>query len=98
VNSDKFGLELADRCRFLGLEDITAGNKFYSFSVVCESQQATVYQIQKSDFMKFKSNENVWGSIKTQANQKVKMFSEKIVQNSRAEVDLISNLERTMAI
>ena len=98
ANSERFGLELADRCRFLGLEDITAGNMCYSFSVVCESQKATVYQIQKADFLKFKNNENVWGSIKSQANQKVKSFSDKIVKNTRVEVDLISNLEKTMAI
>lgn len=57
-------LESASRCQFVGVEDVVNLNLRYTVSVLCDSQSGTGIFINKADFLRLKSYEQVWSIIK----------------------------------
>ena len=78
-------LESAYRSQFVGVEDVVNLNLRYTVSVLCESLSGTAIFINKTDFLRLKSYEQVWSIIRNQVSSKVDKFCHKIVSNSEAE-------------
>lgn len=89
---DMCTLETVNRNQFLGIEDIVNQNQRYTMSCVCESQKGIAIAMTKHDFLKLKSNEQVWNLVRKAANKKVDKFCNKIINNTIAEVKLIDSL------
>ena len=51
---------LVGRGSMIGEEDVISSTKLYSCTAKCSSLQASVYVIQREDFMTLKSSEDAW--------------------------------------
>ena len=62
-------------------------------TVKCE-QSGKLIAITKSDFMKLKSNDQVWRELKQIVSQKINKFGQKIVMNHVAELKVVDVMQK----